>query len=66
MINKILIVLVIVVGFSEKAYSVMIDVRTDEEWNAGYIEGAIHIPLSKIERDIENYEISKDYKYWWY
>ncbi len=60
MINKILIVLVIVVGFSEKAYSVMIDVRTDEEWNAGYIEGAIHIPLSKIERDIENYEISKD------
>ena len=60
MINKILIVLVIVVGFSEKAYSVMIDVRTDEEWNAGYIEGAIHIPLSEIERDIENYEISKD------
>ena len=60
MINKILIVLVIVVGFSEKAYSVMIDVRTDEEWNAGHIEGAIHIPLSEIERDIENYEISKD------
>ena len=60
MINKILIVLVMVVGFSEKAYSVMIDVRTDEEWNAGYIEGAIHIPLSEIERDIENYEISKD------
>ena len=60
MINKILIVLVMVVGFSEKAYSVMIDVRTDEEWNAGYIEGAIHIPLSEIERDIENYEIAKD------
>ena len=60
MINKLLIVLVMVVGFSEKAYSVMIDVRTDEEWNAGYIEGAIHIPLSEIERDIENYEISKD------
>ena len=60
MINKILIVLVIVVGFSEKAYSVMIDVRTDEEWNAGYIEGAIHFPLSENERDIENYEISKD------
>ena len=60
MINKLLIVLVMVVGFSEKAYSVMIDVRTDEEWNAGHIEGAIHIPLSEIERDIENYEISKD------
>ena len=60
MINKLLIVLVMVVGFSEKAYSVMIDVRTDEEWNAGHIEGAIHIPLSEIERDIENYKISKD------
>ena len=60
MINKILIVLVMVVGFSEKAYSVMIDVRTDEEWRAGYIEGAIHIPLSEIKEDIENYEISKD------
>ena len=60
MINKILIVLVIVVGFSEKAYSVMIDVRTDEEWRAGYIEGAIHIPLSEIKKSIENYEISKD------
>ena len=60
MINKILIVLVIVVGFSEKAYSVMIDVRTDEEWRAGYIEGAIHIPLSEIKENIENYAISKD------
>ena len=60
MINKILIVLVMVVGFSEKAYSVMIDVRTDEEWRAGYIEGAIHIPLPEIKKNIENYEISKD------
>ena len=60
MINKILILLVMVVGFSEKAYSVMIDVRTDEEWRAGYIEGAIHIPLSEIKKNIENYEISKD------
>ena len=60
MINKILIVLVMVVGFSEKAYSVMIDVRTDEEWRAGYIEGAIHIPLPEIKKNIENYKISKD------
>ena len=60
MINKILILLVMVVGFSEKAYSVMIDVRTDEEWRAGYIEGAIHIPLSEIKENIENYAISKD------
>ena len=58
--NKILIALVLLVGLSGNAYSVMIDVRTDEEWRAGYIEGAIHIPLSEIKKNIENYEISKD------
>ena len=58
--NKILIALVLLIGLSGNAYSVMIDVRTDEEWRAGYIEGAIHIPLSEIEKNIENYEISKD------
>ena len=58
--NKILIALVLIFGLSGNAYSVMIDVRTDEEWRAGYIEGAIHIPLSEIKKNIENYEISKD------
>ena len=58
--NKILIALVLAVVMSGNAYSVMIDVRTDEEWRAGYIEGAIHIPLSEIKENIENYEISKD------
>ena len=58
--NKILKALILIVGLSGNAYSVMIDVRTDEEWRAGYIEGAIHIPLSEIEKNIENYEISKN------
>ena len=58
--NKILIALVLIFGLSENSYSVMIDVRTDEEWRAGYIEGAIHIPLSEIKENIENYAISKD------
>ena len=58
--NKILIALVLAVVMSGNAYSVMIDVRTDEEWRAGYIEGAIHIPLLEIKKNIENYEISKD------
>ena len=58
--NKILIALVLAVVMSGNAYSVMIDVRTDEEWRSGYIEGAIHIPLSEIKEDIENYKISKD------
>ena len=58
--KKILTALILAVVLSGNAYSVMIDVRTDEEWRAGYIEGAIHIPLSEIKEDIENYEISKD------
>ena len=58
--NKILIALVLIFGLSGNAHSLMIDVRTDEEWNAGHIEGAIHIPLSEIKKNIENYEISKD------
>ena len=58
--NKILIALVLAVVMIGNAYSLMIDVRTDEEWRAGYIEGAIHIPLSEIKKNIENYEISKD------
>ena len=58
--KKILTALILAVILSGNAYSVMIDVRTDEEWRAGYIEGAIHIPLSEIKKNIENYEISKD------
>ena len=32
---------------------ILIDVRTDAEWNDGYIETAIHIPLDKILQKIE-------------
>lgn len=32
---------------------ILIDVRTDTEWNDGYIETAIHIPLDKILEKIE-------------
>ena len=32
---------------------ILIDVRTDDEWNNGYIETAIHIPLGKILQKIE-------------
>lgn len=30
-----------------------IDVREDHEWNAGHIEGAIHLGRGILERDIE-------------
>ena len=32
---------------------ILIDVRTDAEWNDGYIETAIHIPLDRILQKIE-------------
>ena len=32
---------------------ILVDVRTDAEWNSGYIETAIHIPLDKILQKIE-------------
>ena len=39
---------------------ILIDVRTDAEWNDGYIETAIHIPLHKILQKIEFATESKD------
>ena len=39
---------------------ILIDVRTDAEWNDGYIETAIHIPLDKILQKIEFATESKD------
>ena len=34
-------------------YPILVDVRTEAEWNDGYIETAIHIPLDKILQKIE-------------
>lgn len=30
--------------------AIIVDVREDSEWNEQHIEGAIHIPLSQVER----------------
>jgi phage shock protein E len=38
--------------------AILVDVRTDEEFNQGHIENALHIPVDQIERRYE--EISKD------
>ena len=32
--------------------TVLIDIRTQEEVNAGYIDGAIHVPITGIAKDI--------------
>lgn len=31
----------------------LLDVRTDEEWAEGHIEGAVHIPMDQIQDRIE-------------
>ena len=37
---------------------VVLDVRSDGEWNAGHIEGALHIPVAEVEARIS--EIPRD------
>ena len=39
---------------------ILIDVRTQAEWDDGYIETAIHIPLDKISNTIEGVIEDKD------
>jgi rhodanese-related sulfurtransferase len=41
---------------------VLIDVREIEEWEDGYIAGAVHIPKGLIERDITKYAPDKNTK----
>lgn len=38
----------------------IIDVRTEAEWNTGYLENAIHIPLDTIEKNITLTEPDKN------
>lgn len=33
--------------------AVLVDVREDDEWRAGHVEGAVHLGKGVIERDIE-------------
>ncbi|WP_298342302.1 rhodanese-like domain-containing protein [uncultured Algibacter sp.] len=40
--------------------AVIVDVRTEREWNEGYIPNAIHLPLSELKNNIE--EIKKTNK----
>jgi len=30
--------------------AVIVDVRSDKEWEAGHLEGAIHLPITEIEK----------------
>ena len=58
--KKIIIALVLAVGLSGYVYALMIDVRTQEEWDSGHIDGTTHIPLDTIADNIHNFTDSKD------
>ena len=45
---------------SQSFNPILIDVRTQAEWDDGYIETAIHIPLDKISSTIESVIEDKD------
>ncbi len=40
--------------------AVIVDVRENDEWNAGHIEGAIHIPLAQVETRLSELAQYKD------
>ncbi len=41
---------------------VIIDVRSDEEWDSGHLDAAIHIPHTEIAQKIEGVTSNKDAK----
>ena len=45
---------------TQRVNPILIDVRTQAEWDDGYIETAIHIPLDKISNTIEGVIEDKD------
>lgn len=40
--------------------AIIVDVREQDEWNAGHIKNAIHIPLSEIDKHIDKLQPYKE------
>lgn len=40
--------------------AIIVDVRENDEWQAGHIKGALHIPLSDIDKHIDQLQPYKD------
>ncbi|MDA9634414.1 rhodanese-like domain-containing protein [Pseudomonadota bacterium] len=51
---------------SNHSNSILVDVRTDAEWNDGYIETAIHIPLNELMQKIELIAKNKEQRIYLY
>lgn len=58
--KSLIIAFVFSVSLINEAYSIIIDVRTKQEWDSGYIDGAIHIPLKNLSKDINKYTVSNN------
>ena len=58
-IKMITIAIFFSISLINEAHSILIDVRSKEEWNKGYIEGAQHIPLKDLSTKINEY--TRDY-----
>ncbi|MBD0862990.1 rhodanese-like domain-containing protein [Gordonia sp. zg691] len=46
--------------FTGKADAVMLDVREDDEWAAGHVRGAVHIPMGEIPARLEELDPDAD------
>ncbi|GAA0661598.1 rhodanese-like domain-containing protein [Rheinheimera tangshanensis] len=57
--KKLLVVLLLLCGPTALAQSLWIDVRTAEEYRAGHLEGAVHIPFDEIEQKITTISADK-------
>jgi rhodanese-related sulfurtransferase len=40
----------------------ILDVREQDEWDAGHIENAVHIPLSELPQRISELDLDADYQ----
>ncbi|MEY2666702.1 MAG: hypothetical protein RLZZ384_873 [Pseudomonadota bacterium] len=47
-------------AMQNERHAVIVDVRETDEWNAGHIAGAIHIPLSDVKNRVTELEKYKD------
>ena len=58
MVKKLYFFFIVIITLTVDAYSILIDVRTREEWNTGFIEGATNIPLNDLVSEIDRHLIN--------
>ena len=46
--------------FTDEPGRVLLDVREDDEWNAGHVRGALHIPLGEIPARLDEIDLDSE------